>query len=143
MYSKEEARQLKREFWTAFGKSFPRKWLLYQTKIKACSFKFAANRKTAEVSLNFEMQDSALRQAYFEKILALENILKDEYLPQALLAERYFLDDGKEIAKVWVSLDGVSVFNKEKWQEIFEFFVKNMMAFEAFFNEYQDFIKDV
>ncbi|MEG2117840.1 MAG: DUF4268 domain-containing protein, partial [Clostridia bacterium] len=28
MFSKQEAQELKKEFWIAFGKSFPRKWLL-------------------------------------------------------------------------------------------------------------------
>ncbi|MFT4612543.1 MAG: hypothetical protein ACI9OT_001931, partial [Gammaproteobacteria bacterium] len=40
MFSKEESRQLREEFWTSFGKSFPRKWILYDTKIKGFSFKF-------------------------------------------------------------------------------------------------------
>ena len=50
MFSKEEAANLKKEFWTAFGKSFPKKWLLYDTKIKDFSFKFYADNKKAEVS---------------------------------------------------------------------------------------------
>jgi hypothetical protein len=45
MFSKQEAQQLKKEFWTAFGKSFPRKWILYDTKIKDMSFKFYADKK--------------------------------------------------------------------------------------------------
>ena len=38
MFSKQEAQELKKEFWIAFGKSFPRKWLLYDTKIKDFSW---------------------------------------------------------------------------------------------------------
>ena len=45
MFSKQEAQQLKKEFWIAFGKSFPRKWILYDTKIKDFSFKFNADNK--------------------------------------------------------------------------------------------------
>jgi hypothetical protein len=44
MFSKEEAAQLRREFWTSFGKSFPRKWMLYNTQIKDFSFKFVADK---------------------------------------------------------------------------------------------------
>jgi hypothetical protein len=50
IFSKEEAANLKKEFWTAFGKSFPKKWLLYDTKIKDFSFKFYADNKKLEVS---------------------------------------------------------------------------------------------
>lgn len=59
MFSKQEAQQLKKEFWTAFGKSFPRKWILYDTKIKDLSFKFYADKKKAEVSLDIEMKDES------------------------------------------------------------------------------------
>ncbi|MDX1317154.1 MAG: DUF4268 domain-containing protein, partial [Xanthomarina gelatinilytica] len=47
MFSKEESRLLKQEFWTSFGKSFPRKWLLYDTKTKGLSFKFHFDTKQA------------------------------------------------------------------------------------------------
>ena len=52
MFSKEAAAQLRKLFWTSFGKSFPRKWLLYNTKIKGVSFKFVADRKKALVCLD-------------------------------------------------------------------------------------------
>ena len=76
MFSKEEAAQLKKEFWTAFGKSFPRKWILYDTKIKDFSFKFSADNKKSEVSLDIEMKDELFRNAYYEKIWSLETIWK-------------------------------------------------------------------
>ena len=49
MYSKEEAQRLKREFWIAFAEKYPRKWLLYDTKIKDFSFKFFVDNKKAQV----------------------------------------------------------------------------------------------
>ena len=42
MYSKEENQKLKREFWVSFANKYPRKWVLYNTKIKDFSFKFYA-----------------------------------------------------------------------------------------------------
>ena len=37
MYSKEESARIRKEFWTRFGQTFPRKWLRYNTKIKDLS----------------------------------------------------------------------------------------------------------
>jgi len=45
MFSKEEAALLRKEFWTSFGKSFPKKWILYNTQVKGFSLKFVADRK--------------------------------------------------------------------------------------------------
>lgn len=142
MFSKEEAATLKKEFWTAFGKSFPRKWLHYDTKIKDLSLKFYADNKKAEVSLNIEMSDEIFRQAYFEKFESLENLLK-EVLPDLILDQNHYLENGKLISKVFVELNNVSIYNKNTWREIFEFFVENMNKLESVFLEYEDFIKDV
>ncbi|WP_223607434.1 DUF4268 domain-containing protein [Chryseobacterium sp. OSA05B] len=142
MFSKQEAQQLKKEFWTAFGKSFPRKWLLYDTKIKDMSFKFNADNKKAEVSLDIEMKDEIFRNAYYEKIWSLEDILKD-CIGDFQKEEYFTLDNGKVISKIWIEKQGVSVYNKNTWQEIFEFFWDKMDGFERFYYEYEDFIKDV
>lgn len=115
----------------------------YKTGIKDASFKFYADNRSAEVSLNFEMKDAALRQFYFEKLLSLENILRREFLSDVLFSGRHFLDNGKEIAKIWVPKEGINIYKKDTWRETFEFFVEKMSAFEEFYVEYQDFIKDV
>jgi hypothetical protein len=52
--------------------------LLYDTKIKDFSFKFYADNKKAEVSIDIEMKDELFRNAYYEKIWSLESILEDE-----------------------------------------------------------------
>lgn len=142
MFSKQEAQQLKQEFWIAFGKSFPRKWLLYDTKIKDFSFKFSADQKKAEVSLDIEMKDELFRNAYYEKIWSLENMLKD-HIGDFNKDEFYTLENGKIISRIWVTKDQVSVFNKNTWSEIYEFFIEKMEGFEQFYYEYEDFIKDV
>lgn len=143
MFSKQEAQQIKKEFWTAFGKSFPRKWLLYNTKIKDFSLKFSVDNKKAKVSLDIEMKDELYRNAYYEKIWSLEDILRDDYIGDFHKDEYYVNASGKTMARYWVELHQVSVYNKETWRDIFEFFVEKMDAFERFYYDFEDFIKDV
>lgn len=142
MFSKQEASEIKKEFWTAFGKSFPRKWLLYDTKIKDFSLKFYADNKKAEVSFDIEMKDELFRNAYYEKIWSLEGIL-EEAVGEIYKDEFYRLENGKVISRIWAEKTGVSIYNKNTWQEIFEFFYEKMNAFETVFYEFEDFIKDV
>lgn len=142
MYSKQEAQNLKKEFWIAFGKSFPRKWLLYNTQIKDFSLKFYANQHCAEVSLDIAMKDELLRNAYFEKIVSLDQLLPD-FIGDFYQDEFFEVENQKIIAKFWVTKSGVSIFNKNSWQEIFTFFVEKMDGFERFFLEYEDYIKDI
>lgn len=142
MFSKQEAQQLKTEFWTVFGKAFPRKWMLYDTKIKDFSFKFSADNKKAQVSMDIEMKDEIFRNAYFEKIWSLEDLLKD-YVGEFAKDEFYELENGKVISRIWVEKSGVSIYNKDSWRDIFEFFVEKMDGFERFFYDFEDFIKAI
>lgn len=140
MFSKEESRILRQEFWTSFGKSFPRKWLLYNTKIKGLSFKFYFDNKKAFVTLDLE-DDLENRVNCWEKLIALKNILKTEFLPDAIYEETFYLDNGKEISRVYVPLEKkVSIHNKNSWRDVMEFFNDKMNLFEAFFEEYRDII---
>ncbi|WP_138434408.1 DUF4268 domain-containing protein [Winogradskyella algicola] len=141
MFSKEESRLLRQEFWTSFGKSFPRKWILYNTKIKGLSFKFHFDIKKAFIALDLE-DDLENRINCWEKLVALKNILHADYLPDAIYEEEYYLNNGKEISRIYLPLEQkVSIHNKNTWRAVMEFFNTNMMLFETFFEEYKDIIK--
>jgi hypothetical protein len=142
MFSKEESRLLREEFWTSFGKSFPRKWILYDTKIKGLSFKFHFDIKLALVALDLE-NDLENRITFWEKLHSLRFILINDFLPTAIFEETYYFDNGKEISRIYVPLkEKVSIHNKNTWQVVMEFFNENMALFEDFFIEYEDILKD-
>lgn len=142
MFSKEESRQLRETFWTSFGKSFPRKWILYDTKIKGFSFKFHFDTKSALVALDLE-DDLENRINSWEKLLSLKSILNDEYLPEVIFEEEYYLDNGKEISRIYLPLEQkVSIHNKNSWQEVMVFFNTTMNKFESFFTDFEDILKD-
>lgn len=140
MFSNEESRQLRHEFWTAFGKSFLRKWILSNTNIKGLSFKFYFNTKKALVALDLE-GDLENRINYWEKLLTLRSIIED-YLPDIIFEVEYNLENKKEISRIYVPLkQNVSIYNKNSWKDTMEFFNETMNLFEAFFEEYNDVIK--
>ena len=143
MYSKEETQKLKREFWIAFAEKFPRKWLLYDTKIKDFSFKFYIDNKKAQVLIDIEHRNDDKRIAYFEKLVALKNILEEEFVTELVFEKNFALENGKTISRVWVEKLEVSVSNRKYWDEIFDFFNEKMKALELFYLEYDTFIKDI
>ena len=141
MFSKSEAAQLRKEFWTSFGKSFPRKWLLYNTKIKGFAFKFVADRKKAMVCLDFEHPEDIANELLFDQLISLRNLLETEYVPEVIFDENYELESGKIIRRIYVPFEGkFSIHNKNTWRDCYEFYVKEMSQFELFFYEYEDFI---
>jgi len=141
MFSKEESTALRQEFWTSFGKSFPRKWLLYNTKIKGISFKFVADRKNALVCLDIEHSEEIANEILYDQLLTLKTILTEEYLPEVIFDDSYELENGKIIRRIYINhTEKFSIYNKNTWRPCYEFYMKSMPKFELFFYEYEDVI---
>ena len=138
MFSKEESKQLRQDFWIAFGKSFPHKWILYDTKIKGLSLKFHFGLKKAGVSMDIEHSDLARRMELWERLISLKSILKEEYLPEAIYEDCFLLENLKEISRVYVEKQDVSIHNKDTWPETMVFLESRMLLLEAFFVEYRE-----
>ncbi|MDO6739058.1 DUF4268 domain-containing protein [Wenyingzhuangia sp. 2_MG-2023] len=142
MFSREEAASIRKEFWVSYGKSFPRKWVLYNTKIKDFSFKFVAERKMAAVVLDIETSDVDQRELLFDQLISLKKILETEYLPNVIFDKDYYLENGKHISRVYVLFDEkYSIYNKATWSNCYAFFNETMHQFELFWYEYQDYIE--
>ncbi|MDP5091884.1 MAG: DUF4268 domain-containing protein [Polaribacter sp.] len=143
MFSKEEAALLRKEFWTSFGKSFPRKWLLYNTKIKGVALKFVADKKEAMICLDIEHTDELMNLLYYDQLLSLKSLLEAE-LPEVIYNNAYELENGKIIHRIYVPFEEkFNIHNKNTWRACYEFFVEKMSKLEAFFYEYEDVIKNV
>jgi hypothetical protein len=139
MFSKEDSRKLREEFWIAFGKSFPNKWILYKTKIKGLSFKFHFDLRLAMVSIDVDTEFEQ-RIKIWDKLVALKSILLEEYLPEAVYEDFFLLENKKEISRIYVELKNVSIHNKNTWRETMEFLNQSMHQIEVFFEEYKDII---
>ncbi|MFD0975456.1 DUF4268 domain-containing protein [Salinimicrobium gaetbulicola] len=141
MFSKEEAKKLRQEFWTSFGKEYPQKWLLYNTRVKEIQLKFTFERKYAQVSIDIVAEDPLIREYYFEKLESLKTILESEYLPEAIFDREYELPEGKIISRIYTQKDKVSIYNKKDWPLVKDFLYQKMTLMEEFFNDFSDFIK--
>ena len=77
MYSKEELKNLKLEFWESFAafcevqpylRGRKKIWTLYDTKVKGVELKFDANRQGAYVILEVNHRSEDLRLEMFERL---------------------------------------------------------------------------
>ncbi len=143
MYSKQENQQLKQEFWVAFANQYPRKWILYNTKIKDLSFKFFVDNTKAQVLIDIEHRNEEKRIAYFEKFESFKTILEDDYIKNLVFNKNFTLESSKTISRIWIEKRDISVSNRIYWNEIFDFFYENMNELEMFYLEYDEIIKDI
>lgn len=140
MFSREESKKLRQDFWIAFGKSYPKKWILYNTKIKGLAFKFSFDLKKASVAMVIEHNDLERRIELWEKLCSLKTILKEDFHEDAIFEDSYILENQKEISRIYIEKLNVSIHNKNTWQKTMIFFNENMPRLETFFEEYRDII---
>ncbi|MGB0776475.1 MAG: DUF4268 domain-containing protein [Flavobacteriaceae bacterium] len=141
MFSKEEAASLRKRFWVSFGKSFPRKWLLYRTKIKGFEFKFDAGRKHLRVALDINSGNSAKDELLYEQMLSLRKLMESE-IPDVFFDERYRLESGIDIFRIYCDYPSkFSIYNPDTWADAYQFMLDRMNRFELFFYEYEDHIR--
>lgn len=141
MFSKEESKRLRQDFWIAFGKSYPRKWTLYNTQVKGLALKFHFDLSRAMVSIDIETSDLEQRIQLWEKLLSLKSIIINEYLLEAQFEDSFLLENLKEISRISILKEGVSIHNKNTWQETMQFLNEKMRIFENFYSEYKDILK--
>ena len=86
MYSKQEAAQLKQEFWTALGQYLSPifsaegekvNWVNYKTGEKDIHFRMHADNKKAAIGIELTHKDAGIQQLYFEQFSELRKFLEE------------------------------------------------------------------
>ena len=143
MYTREEASRRRHDFWTTFGKylspipsaeGYKINWVNYHTRLKDVYFRMDAGKNAATIGISIEHRDIDTQQLYFEQFLQFKSLL------HAMLEEEWTWQlhdevNGKTISRIYKSLDGYSVFNKEHWPELISFFKPRIIALDSFWSD--------
>lgn len=150
MYSREEMKILKRNFWTGFDdfcKELPRfkyrkcKWILYNTKIKGVELKFDATRDGAYVILELNHPRRNKRLEMYATMLKYK-VVVDQYFADAEWQEEYEKPCGTMVSRIYRHLGGLDIHRQEQWPEFYPFLSKEMCHCERMFKEMRELLQD-
>lgn len=150
MFSKEEAKEIREEFWEDFKslsspkrvrRKLPGKWMLDQTGIKALNLRFHVDRKVAQVGIDLETRNLDKRIELFEKLESLKKILEQSMESPLQWELEYIRENGKSVSRIYLQMEGVDIYDRNTWEKAHQFMYENMMKLEAFYVEYRDYIK--
>lgn len=150
MYSKEDSKAIRLEFWERFTnysairrrqKGKPAKWMLDKTGIKQLKLKFHIDTEQALTGIDVETRNLDIRLSIFNTLEELKPRLEEKMGTPMEWELEHILPTGKSISRVSVTLKEVNLYNKDDWPVVFPFFFKNMMKLESFFEEYSDILK--
>jgi hypothetical protein len=143
MYSKQEASQLRKKFWTQFGQYMRPlsgaggervNWLNYKTGVRHIYFRMDADNKQASVSIELRQPDATMQQYYFDKFMELKPVL-EQTMGEKWDWELFATDDDKrQVSRIGKKLNGVNVFNESDWPAIISFLKPGMLALDTFWD---------
>ncbi|WP_207493920.1 DUF4268 domain-containing protein [Aridibaculum aurantiacum] len=143
MYTRQEASQLRQEFWTTFGQYMSPilsaegekvNWINYKTGEKHIHFKMDAANRSASIGIVVSHPDPDIQQLYFEQFVQLRAAL------HASLGEEWkwemleYDETGKLASRIYTTLDETSVLNKSHWPALISFFKPRMIALDEFWS---------
>ncbi len=146
MYTKEEAKAIKIQFWDGFkhySKKRGRKmtsWILKKTQIKEAQLKFDLNKDGAFVMLQIDSKLDAKRLSVFESFEKYKPIIDETCGKDLIWNKHYFIEGFKEVSVIYYQLSDVSILNKDDWAKCYKFFFQQMVLLEEAFLDVKDVI---
>ena len=146
MYSKQEAAQLKQEFWTAFGKYMSpvlsadgkkTNWLNYKTGEKHIHFRMDANNKEASIGIEITHKESDLQALYFEQFVLLKHSLTKALEEDWGWQKHIFNEHGQLVSRIFVLKENVNIFDKSEWAALISFFKPRIITLDEFWSTFK------
>jgi len=151
MYTKEEKKNINTEFWNSFGvymKKYNSKygrvrWVNYRTNIKDVYFRLNFTRTNALFSIDIQHHDDGIRELFYEQILELKAVLRANVGEELIWEEVKLNQFNPPVSCIYEELPNVSIYNKDNWQSVFQFFEKRMVGTHEFWLEFQEIFKQL
>lgn len=151
MYSKDELKNLKLEFWESFAafcevqpylRGRKKTWVLYDTKVKGVELKFDATREGAFVILEVNHRSEEARLEMFERLTWYKDTLEMDF-PEGLIWDICFVrDTGKQVARIYTSKSGIDFHRRQDWGEFFSFMASQMYLLERNFMSIAEYLRE-
>ena len=145
MYTREELKLLKKEFWEGFGffcQNHPTlgkrksKFMLYNTKMKGVELKFDATREGAFVILEFNHPDEAERLSKYEQFEQYKVLIEQDFPDGLIWNFAYRLETGNEVCRIYSKKTGLDIHRRIQWMDFYRFMATEMLKLERAFQSW-------
>lgn len=151
MYSKDELKKLKIEFWESFSaycevqpylRGRHKIWTMYNTKVKGVELKFDVSRDGVAVVLEVNHRQEERRLEMYEKLTWYkENLEKD--FPDGLTWDVcYTREKGNQVARIYCRKTGIDFHRRADWGEFFSYMARQMFLLERNFMKIAAYVRE-
>lgn len=151
MYSKDELKTLKLEFWESFAaycevqpylRGRKKIWTLYDTKVKGVELKFDASRSGASVILEVNHRGEEPRLEMFERLTWYKETIETDFSEGLTWDICFVRETGKEVARIYIAKEGLDFHRREQWGEFFLFMASQMYLLERNFMSVAEYLRE-
>ncbi|MDO9153080.1 MAG: DUF4268 domain-containing protein [Paludibacter sp.] len=149
MYSKEELKLLKKEFWEGFGvycsltpalKNRKSKFMLYNTKLKGVELKFDATRSGAFVILEINHPAPEKRMELYEKFELYKSLIEKDFQDGLIWNYAYIRECGTEVSRIYTHKPEIDIHRRIEWIIFYKFMSDEMLKLEKAFRKVKELI---
>ena len=149
MFSKEEAKELRQEFWRKLDNRTRRlpgqsgrkkKWISDRTEIKGLDLRFDVDREKAIVALEINKKQEDKRLELYERLQSAKTIFETAFGKPLIWDYLYEKPTGQQVCRVYVEMKA-DLYKVEEWPQVSFFLIDNMMRMEKAFLEVKDYLK--
>lgn len=147
MYSQDQSKLLRKEFWIVFARRCEivpelrhkkKKWVLYDTGLSGIDLKFDVNRHEALVMIEINSREEARRLEIFETMQKYRLLIEAGFTEPLTWDFCYERESGQQVCRIYTSISNVDFHRHNQWPEIFNFMIDNMLILENNFMEIKD-----
>lgn len=147
MYTKEEMRDIRTQFWAefkthmqGFRSSNGRRmnWLNYPSEIEFVYIRLHADRHGVAFSFDIQPKDDGIRAIMWEQLTELKIVLESEMGPDGTWEEHLSSETVPSYSSVRWEIQGLKFTNPKDKAAIFAFFEDRLLRFDAFYQEFKD-----
>lgn len=151
MLSKEEAKELKIEFWNRLETQLSKirnphgskvNWMSYNTGVNHLYFRMEADEQGCRLVVDLQFKDEDIREIFYEQFLEFESMLSNTF--KNIHWNRDFDHwNGKRISRIAIEKSDCNYLNKNDWDKMHLFLKVNFKKLDEFWDEFGEVFKNL
>ena len=151
MLGKEEAKELRIEFWGRLEKQMEKirnpygskvNWMNYNTGIRHLYFRMEADQEGARLCIDIQFSDPGIRELYFEQFEEFKKLLDERFKSISWYPEWEHWNC-KMVSRLAIEKEDCQLYRKEDWDKMHLFLKLNFKKLDEFWTEFGDVFKNL
>lgn len=147
MFTKEEKKKLKLEFWSRLEDQMTRlknphgskvNWMNYNTGINHLYFRMEADEKAARLCIDLQFPDNGVREVYWDQFEEFRDLLNDRFKGKLIWLKEFDHENGKTISRIYLEKAEVNINNQKDWDKMHLFLKLSFVKLDEFWDEFSD-----